>query len=151
MSKRKLDEEDEGQRPFMEDSPSPCDLFAEAPGFPPDEGPKTRDQLWRWQCFALDRLKRAGLIQNLLDKFCEHGVVLSTDYSGVGTAEAALSYIHTALKRMGFPDDLDQTVAGEPAVRISAVGDVSSHCRAILGNRKEDDMFSPECSLSRYV
>ncbi len=149
MSKRKLDTEDEGQGPFMEEAPPLCDLFAEDPGFPPDEGPTTREQMFRWQCFALDRLKKAGLLQNVVDKFCEHGVVMSTDYSGVGTAEAALSYIHTALKRMGFPD-VDETVAGEPAVRISAAGDLSPHCRFILGNHKQDDMFAPECSLSRF-
>eukprot|EP00438_Fugacium_kawagutii_P020741 Skav225297 [mRNA] locus=scaffold4099:493490:495811:- [translate_table: standard] len=90
------------------------DLFGEECPFPPDMGPMSRDQMWRWQCFALDRLDKAGLMKNVLHKFgC--GIDLRTDYSGLGTAETALSFIHTALGRLGH-----RVEAG--AVTASAAG-----------------------------
>ena len=119
------------------------DLFCDGSPFPPDSGPISKEQMWRWPTFALDRLRQAGLMQNVVDKFKENGVILTTDYSGVGTPETALSFILVALKRMGF--DLARTNTGERAVRFASAGDLSAHCRKILLNHEGD--LKPECHL----
>lgn len=151
MSRSSLDGEDP---PFLgsADQEHGVDLFGEADPFPPDLGPMSREQIWHWQCFALDRLSKAGLLKHVLRKF-HCGVELSTDYSGLGTAETALSFIHRALKRLGHSVDSAKRT-GRPAVEAAAAGDESVHCRTMLLSHRPGPLSpqcNPICELQQFV
>ena len=75
--------------------------------FDADAGPQTIEQLWFWPTVAISRLgvaevhnEHAQFVSELVFKI-RMGFKMSTAYSGVGSAETALSFIIQAMKRLG--------------------------------------------------
>ena len=122
-------------------------LMAGTFSFQPDPGPGTLLELWHWPAFAISRLCQANLSQNLERKFQSQGIVFSSDYSGVGTAEAAMTFLRNGAGRRGLVGYT--TSDGRPTFQVARCGDVSEHCRKVLS--AHDGPSKAECSVAAFV
>lgn len=100
MAKRGFEE-------MMEHTSASHSAVDEDSWFAPDSGPQTIEQLWFWPAIAISRLgaaefhsQDAQFVSELVFKM-RMGFKMSTAYSGVGSAETALSFIVQAMKRLG--------------------------------------------------
>ena len=119
-------------------------LVAGTFNFAPDQGPGSLQELWHWPAFALGRLCHVGVCHELQKKFQLHGIVFCSDYSGVGTAEAAMCFLRTGANRRGCVGPT--TVDGRPTFQVSRCGEVNGHCRRVLGAHQ--GASKAECSVA---
>ena len=93
-----------------------------------------QSQAWPEEC--LQALERAGLIGQFLEAL-EKGLVISTDYSGLGSAEACLEKLCKAAAHIhGF--EIDKTCC-----YTQRGGDKELDCRRVLS--RHDGVFAPRC------
>ena len=109
---------------------------------PAATSPGSREDLWHWPTWAVQRVQQAGMLSNLVNKF-RSGVELTTDYSGVGTGEVALQFIQEAVCRLGIR--ARETPSGWPSVACVRAGDLTEHCRKLLMCHR-DGPTKPACS-----
>ena len=105
-----------------------------------DCGPGSCDELWHWPTWAIQRLRQVDHTKTLAENFKGHGIDLTTDYSGVGTAEIAMHFISIAMQRQW---GATERLGGLPSVRYLSAGDLSSHCRALMQHHGPS---TPECA-----
>ncbi|CAE7825398.1 SHE10 [Symbiodinium sp. CCMP2456] len=94
--------------------------------------------------FSLEKQGAKYFGSNLAAAACERileGVLLTTDYSGIGCPEEALHHVVTACK--AFAAGLGKTVPEDAIFRCLRAGDVTMHCRQVL--LKHAGTFRPMC------
>ena len=100
-----------------------------------------------WPLHDLVSLEKQGekyFGSNLAAAACQRileGVVLTTDYSGIGCPEEAFHHVVSACK--AFAGSLGETVPEDATFRCLRGGDVAMHCRQVL--LKHAGTFRPMC------
>ncbi|CAK9112824.1 unnamed protein product [Durusdinium trenchii] len=85
--------------------------------------------MWHWPAVGVARCYEAGLSQYMTEKF-QAGLEVTTDYSGLGTGEVALSHIRTAADRFGLT--VMDTQLGSGSLSFCSATECSDACREIL-------------------
>lgn len=111
----------------------------------PDGGPRSRTEMWHWPAVGVARCYEAGLSQYMTEKF-QAGLEVTTDYSGLGTGEVALSHIRTAADRFGLT--VMDTQLGSGSLSFCSATECSDACREIL-LAHEGHPSLPDCVLSQ--
>jgi len=99
---------------------SGCKRSSHGHDLPP--GPSSVDATFMWPFDFAARL--AGAPWDQLVAHWQHGISVSTDYSGSGQAETSFTYIREVLLSQGQPLGADVT--------LSRAGDILPHCREVL-------------------
>ena len=105
----------------------------EAASLPPKlaaaDGPRSMSESDMWPDLLLESLERAGLLGNF-EKAMAGGVHLTSDYSGLGTAEEAARCLAVALQSLQPAPPLLH--GAKPRLCVQRAGDVEADCRAVL-------------------
>ena len=109
------------------------------------DGPRNMDESDLWPDKIMDSLARSGLLSNFLETFGE-GIHMSSDYSGIGTAEEAAKCLFIAAEeRRKLMQELP------PKLHVQRSGDKDVPCRQVLlyrhGRHRWDpqDLAVPRC------
>ena len=103
------------------------------PQLPP--GPASKEAMEQWVTMLVDTLRDKGLLGNI-QAALRHGCTLRTDYSGIGTAEVALSHFLQGLGQLAGHNEEHPDVDGQTPQRqfltcVSA-SDCDEHARMLL-------------------
>ena len=119
----------------VHDGPSPASPGA---GLGPVPGEfQSYEDLFRWPDIFLEQIGSACLeaLEHLRAMFLQRGLAVVTDYSGMGTPEVCLGFIHDALQRRFLP--------GQQDLILQRASDKDVYCRLIL--QAHAGSLAPNC------